>query len=215
MYVCMYVCMRPPSPLDTREARARARGSTIFETFKAENAEICTPPRPCPPAPWTPERPEHGRGGVRFSRLSRLKMLKSVLPRARAPHRPGPRRGQSTGAGEYDFGDFQGYITYIYIHTYTYTRACVRAPHVHDCAGGWLGGWACWVCLCVCVCVCVCGCGCGGCVRAWVRVWPPTRAVFLGFLPCWTGLAGLVLVEGQPCLRHGPGEGALKVLLSC
>ena len=67
----------------------RARGSTIFETFKAQNAEICTPPRPCPPAPaWT----EHGRGGVRFSRLSTLKMPKSVLPRARAPPPPGPHR---------------------------------------------------------------------------------------------------------------------------
>ena len=44
-----------PSSLDAREASARARGSTIFETFFAQNAEICTPPRPCPPVP------EHGR----------------------------------------------------------------------------------------------------------------------------------------------------------
>ena len=116
------------APCTPEMPRARARGSTIFETPKAQNlppsslypkrgqstgAEEysrlsrlkmpCTPPRPCPPAPWTPERPEHGRGGVRFSRLSKLKMPKSVLPRARASQLP----GQSTGAGEYDFRDFQ------------------------------------------------------------------------------------------------------------
>ena len=59
----------------------RVRGSTIFETFEAQNAEICTPPRPCLPANWNLERPKHGRGGARFSRRSRLKMPKSVLER--------------------------------------------------------------------------------------------------------------------------------------
>ena len=69
----------PPSSLHPREARARARGSTIFETFKAQNAEICTPPR----------------------------LPKSLLTRAPAPQLPAPQRGQSAGAGEYDFRDFQ------------------------------------------------------------------------------------------------------------
>ena len=51
----------PPAPAPcAREARVRARGSTIFETFKSQNAEICTPPRPCPP------RPEHWRGEYDF-----------------------------------------------------------------------------------------------------------------------------------------------------
>ena len=65
--------LKTPCPLDPTQARARARGSTAFETFKAQNAEICTPPRPCLQANWNLERPKHKRGGVRFSRLSRLK----------------------------------------------------------------------------------------------------------------------------------------------
>ena len=70
---------RAPPPPRRPEAKARARGSTNFETFRAQNAEICTPP----------ERLEHGRGGVRISRLSKCRNLYS-------------------GAGEYDFRDFQG-----------------------------------------------------------------------------------------------------------
>ena len=195
----------PLSSLEPREARARTRGSTIFETFKAQNAEICTPPRPCPPAPWTPdrpcrarergndfrdfqgskrrnlhspapvpptpwtsrpepreararmrgsttckaqnaeictvsasvppapwtnwnlERPEHGRGGVRFSRP----------PPPRAPPRPGPQRGQSTGAGEYDFRDVQGSkcrnlywsVSTAVPQSFEAVEALVRLPH--------------------------------------------------------------------------------------
>ena len=37
-------------------------GSTIFETFNAQNAEICTPPRPCPPPP--PEAKARARGST-------------------------------------------------------------------------------------------------------------------------------------------------------
>ena len=96
---------RAPPPLDKREARARARGSTIFETFNAQNAEICAPPRPCPRRLDPMQRPKHGHAGVRISKLSGLKMPKSVLPRARAPPAPGQKRGQSTGTG---FRDFQG-----------------------------------------------------------------------------------------------------------
>ena len=77
------------------EARTGTR-EYDFETFKAQNAEICTPPRPCPPAPaWTKERPEHGRGGVRFSRLSGLKNAEICTPprRRRCPPAQRPEHG--------------------------------------------------------------------------------------------------------------------------
>ena len=102
---------RAPPPLDKREARARARGSTIFET--AQNAEICTPPRPCPPAltprgkSVLPRRGQStGAGEYDFRDFQGSKMPKSVLPRDGAGA-PQPR-GQSTGTGQYDFRDFQG-----------------------------------------------------------------------------------------------------------
>ena len=121
-----------PLTLQNRYARAfcahrnsRARGSTIFETFKAQNAEICTPPRPCPPAAWTPKAKARARGSTNFrnfqgskcrnlyspgergsTNFETIRMPKSVLPRAGAGA-PQPR-GQSTGTGQYDFRDFQG-----------------------------------------------------------------------------------------------------------
>ena len=96
----------------------RVRGSTIFETFKAQNAEICTPPRPCPPRPG-PQRGQStdaGEHDFRDFQGSKRRNLYSPRP---CPPRPGPQRGQSTdageyenagqstGAGEYDFRDFQ------------------------------------------------------------------------------------------------------------
>ena len=117
----------PPSP----EARARARGSTIFETFKAQKARNLYSPAPVPQRPERargitisrlsrlnkkpksvlprarapqilgPQRPEHGHAGVRFSRLSRLKMPKSVLPRARA--RPWTPEAKARARGSTNF----------------------------------------------------------------------------------------------------------------
>ena len=89
-----------PPPLGKREARARARGSTIFETFRAQNAEICTPPRPCPPPPG-PQRPKHGEYEAFKSQNAEI-----CTPPHPCPPAPGQKRGQSTGAGEYEFRDF-------------------------------------------------------------------------------------------------------------
>ena len=89
----------PPAP-GQKKTRARARGSTIFETFKAQNAEICTPPRPSPPAlsrsrnlyspaPVPPSFLDprgHGHVGVRFSRLSRK--CRNLYSPAPVPPRP-------------------------------------------------------------------------------------------------------------------------------
>ena len=92
-------CARAPQlPGPQRGQSTGAGGGTIFETFKAQNAEICTPRRPCPPHTLDHrEARARARGSTIFE--TKLKTPKFVLPRARAPQLPGPQRGQSTGAG--------------------------------------------------------------------------------------------------------------------
>ena len=74
-----------PCPPDswTPEAGARARGSTIFETFKAQLPKSALP-RACA-RPWTPEAKARARGSTNFETLRLKIMPKSVLPRARGP----------------------------------------------------------------------------------------------------------------------------------
>ena len=87
----------PPRPEPWTEKPARAWKSTIFETFTAQNAEICTPLRPCPPAPWTPRGQSTGEGSPKCRNLY-----------SPAPVPPRQICSPTTGAGEYDFRDFQG-----------------------------------------------------------------------------------------------------------
>ena len=96
----------PPSFRDP-EARARQRrstNSTIFETFKAQNAEICTPLRPCPPAALTPEAKARARRSTKIETF-RAQNAEICTPPRPCPPATGQKRGQSTGAGEYDFRD--------------------------------------------------------------------------------------------------------------
>ena len=100
-----------PLTLQNRYARAfcahrnsRARGSTSFETFKAQKTENCTPPHPCPPVS---HRNLEARARARGSTFKAQKAEICTPPRP-CPPAPGQKRGQSTGAGEYEFRDFQG-----------------------------------------------------------------------------------------------------------
>ena len=85
----------------------RARGSTIFETFKAQNAEICAPPRPCPPAPGQKRGQSTGAGEYDFRDFQRSKCRNLYSPAPVPPRRLDPT-GQSTGTWEYEFRNFQG-----------------------------------------------------------------------------------------------------------
>ena len=98
-----------PLTLQNRYARAscahrnsRARGSTIFETFKAQNAEICTAPRSAPR-----RLDARGQMGVRISKLSGLKMPRSVLPCARAPPLLDKREARALARGSTSFETFR------------------------------------------------------------------------------------------------------------